>query len=1313
MPSLGNTSIPDADRCPALGRYIAAGCLVVERGDSGLPDDVWARIEGGQWYDLEPGCRPWHLPEPSPSQALDAIGEPPPAEPLSRVLNHRFFGVPGSLSFAGGLLRCGWVRLSVALASDRPDRLVVRVYILPDDVDNAIVPRSDANLKKARAALLARLDFSPDVWAGLTTRDRRDAPRLLDDSEDSARARGARPSLLEMFNSIPSPAPITSDIDDYDAQEAADNLLNSRVAGLDTALYLHQRRSAALMVHWESQKRLMLDPRLSKVADPRGQPWYYDAIAGTCLREPRFYDGPCGGILAEDMGSGKTLICLSLILATRHIPASAPDHLRDGSGVVVRPRVGSLADMAAAYITRNSVPWRNVFGDLAPYGVEYPRCVAAIRRNPASYTIPIPPRPRSTRRLGPSPTPRTVYLSHASLVVVPSNLVQQWKHEIAKHTSGLAVLSIDKDLTVPPLERLLEHDVVLFSFSAFEKLAGSGRPHRLRPREAGPLWDSPLDKIRFKRCIVDEGHKLGSSMSGLARLPQVLSCIHAAAKWIVTGTPSKGLFGVEIDSEARDGSAAQQTAASPHAIELDDLKRVGSLVSSSYLRIRPWDCTGSGPRDSGASWHSYVERPWTTAPRPRPDGGADAPKEPSGAVERRLWTTLRSVIIRHRLSDVSNLLPVVDRRVVYLDGSFQDRLALNLFSMMIIFNAVQSQRTDQDYFFHPRQRSALSQLVSNLRQASFFGGAFFSPNEIRKAVKTAEEFLEEGKIPISTEDEALLRDAIALGRLAETNALKRCVNVFHEIPLYVEDFPWHAGREWSLDFAEGDPVCTDSRLISALQKLLRPLVDAPTSLQLLFQSGRFQACGLEERAKGIRDNKAAVAAATARLAESQSKTLAGNTGFGEDSNSAKHRSSVLSGKQEDTRPSAESLGRLPETDIAAPLAQAKLVSTASAKLSYLIDQIMQHQEEEQIIVFYDNDNVAYYLAGVLEILQVEHLIYAKGLSLERRNQYVVTFNTNPKFRVLLMDITLAAFGIDIQSASRIYFIHPVLNPQVEAQAIGRARRISSNTKDSRPVTVETLVLRGSVDEVVVRRRREITQAEARKCRGLLDDKPINNWIRNVRNLPLPGLKLLSASAEDAVGTEQPPPTGSGGGGPPSAPASAGRTADDVPPSPAQTAPLARPQFLFGRGFGRRPVHPDEDLAVVDHRSLPAEKKPNAKESGARGAAVAEITDRSRRKRSPGDPELVPASASATPASASASFGVGSGAGLWLGSWSGQATATPSSSSSRIPSPPDATGAPPPVPLGSGAGTEIEAGPARKKPRVRFAELGGGEDASGP
>ncbi len=161
-----------------------------------------------------------------------------------------------------------------------------------------------------------------------------------------------------------------------------------------------------------------------------------------------------------------------------------------------------------------------------------------------------------------------------------------------------------------------------------------------------------------------------------------------------------------------------------------------------------------------------------------------------------------------------------------------------------------------------------------------------------------------------------------------------------------------------------------------------------------------------------------------------------------------------------------------------------------------------------------------------------------------------------------MDITQAAFGLDMQSASRIYFINPVLNPQIEAQAIGRARRISQK----KPVTVETLVLRGSLEEVIVRRRGEMSQAEQWKCRSILDDKPIKDWISNAKILPLPGSE--------------------GGGG------------ETSLSGPDQMAKLQTPQAIFGRGFGRE-LHPDQDLVAPS--DVIATSTPKGSEGGGKGA----------------------------------------------------------------------------------------------------------------
>ncbi|KXX76119.1 DNA repair protein rad8 [Madurella mycetomatis] len=1118
----------------AFTNYIAAGCLVLDKVENKFPQEIWSLLELAQWRHFGPFTDDDAIQNGTSETRF-----------LAPEVQRCLLSSSGCLSPYAGLLSHRWIHMSLSISLDDPAKVVARVYILPDDTENSRIPRWDPSLRKARLALLARLDFSKKAWKGEASAARSPSPAAFGSPELASGPDGCEgQSLLQMFNSIPSPDPKLEDIQDFDARDAAYRLIDSDIAGLRTTLYSYQRRSAVLMLQREVQGQKILDPRLVKVVDQLGAPWYYDAVAGIGFREPRYYDRPCGGILAEEMGAGKTLICLALILATRHIPSSIPDIHRTDSPVV-RPRLGSLADMAAACITRNSVPWRTVFGGLEPNGIEYSNCVDAIRRNPGFYEVP-PLHRRKSRQPNIVSTPTKVYLSHASLVIVPPNLVQQWKQEIAKHTSGLKFLVVDKKQKLPPAVELADFDVVLFSSTRFERMW----------KGLDNSWEgvNTLAQIHFKRCIVDEGHKLGNStMRKRSDVHLFIDHLRIASKWIVTGTPSKGLFGVDdtpsLQSAGDEGQASGWQAESSRDLEKDDLKRIGS-IATYYLQMRPWANLPTEIEDSQADWTTYVMQPGHS---PRSAGRADC-----------LRRTLESLIIRHRLPELGSLLPTVDEKIVYLDGSYQDTLVLNLFSMMIIANAVQSERKDQDYLFHPRQRKALIELVSNLRRASFFGGSFFSPAEIRKTVEMAEEFLREGKVQTSDEDVALLREAIAAGRLAETNIVKTCANLFHEIPLYVQNFPWGAGQSWSLDLKEGDPVCTDSRMVLELQKVLQPLVDAPASLQIMFESGRFAERGLEARLKGIDDQDPVSRPAPQRPG---SGTLAGNAQPGQDNGSPGKRRSVILGKGpakvEDTPTAAD----FNEIEIAAPLAGTQLISTASAKLSYLIDQISKYQKQEQIIVFYENDNVAYYLAGVLEILQVQHLIYAKGLTPERRAQYVATFNFNPKFRVLLMDITQAAFGLDMKSASRIYFINPVLNPQVEAQAIGRARRISQK----KPVSVETLVLRGSVEEVIVKRRTEMTQAEQWKCRSILDDKPIYEWILNAKILPLPG-------GEDLPGVEQ-------------------------------MVKLQSPQFIFGRGFGRELSHPDQDLVTVDGPS-------GAEGNEACGVPTGPETGTGRKRRSP-------------------------------------------------------------------------------------------------
>ena len=66
-------------------------------------------------------------------------------------------------------------------------------------------------------------------------------------------------------------------------------------------------------------------------------------------------------------------------------------------------------------------------------------------------------------------------------------------------------------------------------------------------------------------------------------------------------------------------------------------------------------------------------------------------------------------------------------------------------------------------------------------------------------------------------------------------------------------------------------------------------------------------------------------------------------------------------------------------DESSPLKRIMIHRTSSAKLNYLLSQILELYQQEKIIVFSDYGPMMWYLGEALELLGVEHLIYIQRL----------------------------------------------------------------------------------------------------------------------------------------------------------------------------------------------------------------------------------------------------------------------------------------------------------------------------------------------
>lgn len=69
-----------------------------------------------------------------------------------------------------------------------------------------------------------------------------------------------------------------------------------------------------------------------------------------------------------------------------------------------------------------------------------------------------------------------------------------------------------------------------------------------------------------------------------------------------------------------------------------------------------------------------------------------------------------------------------------------------------------------------------------------------------------------------------------------------------------------------------------------------------------------------------------------------------------------------------------------------------------------------------------------------------------------------------------MDINLIGNSLNLCAASRIYFVNPLWNSDLKAQAISTCRRIGQRKE----IHIETLILEGSLDEEMDKLKRNTT-----------------------------------------------------------------------------------------------------------------------------------------------------------------------------------------------------------------------------------------------
>lgn len=394
-------------------------------------------------------------------------------------------------------------------------RVVFRVYILPYDLagaKGALRVRQDTIMAPARRFLrdiLPLVDKSARSWDG---EDSDEAIPLMEHSqvrfqppihayELTVHAQDPR-TLAEIYSDLESPKAVPVPGLGNISQRLLNYDDSLEGLGLRSKLYRYQRRSVAAMLHQELDQQDVPDPLFVPLTTVDGKAFYFQPGTMEVLLE-RPQVAPCrGGILCEELGTGKTVMIISLILATvgqlpkpeqslidervvmtplsfRHFPSTDCATARRRMSYKGKERECRVPSLVELLIDRSRVsPSEEVPNLTTTRGQARAERLAASEDNFESLpleearkaTLPFyfhytgdPTNFDRDRRKRSASAPKRMYLSPGTLIVVPPNLLGQWDREIIKHSEyPLRVLLLRDRSDMPTLRSLCsDYDVRL------------------------------------------------------------------------------------------------------------------------------------------------------------------------------------------------------------------------------------------------------------------------------------------------------------------------------------------------------------------------------------------------------------------------------------------------------------------------------------------------------------------------------------------------------------------------------------------------------------------------------------------------------------------------------------------------------------------------------------------------------------------------------------------------------------------------------------------------------------------------------------
>ncbi|UZJ57114.1 hypothetical protein CBS101457_006434 [Exobasidium rhododendri] len=938
--------------------------------------------------------------------------------------------------------------------------------------------------------------------------------RLLDDSMSGR-------SLGEIYQHIPSPLPLEAPTPE----------------GVKTDMFRYQLRSVHRMLEREGKPEIVKSDYWIPIKTDAGHLFLHPTtleLRREIETTNRATDAR-GGILSEEMGVGKTLEILSLILSTRgllplsavedemasavttalaldwphqewhgldpvskksialeRIPYYSTQVEEQGKPLKERDQVGHPFDKAQLSLQRKKLPSlrdmcahkiRMSGSSIAPeqYSNEeqqfHIRAMKSLLKSATPFYHLWPPlRGHRTPRVEVVRMPVRVYLSAATIVVVPGTLLAQWQAEIAKHTKpdALRVLYLPHATSQIPsaLELANDYDVILLSHARLGKEDKEGSlewnwpsvPRQCKCPYLGstrtidcrcpsvqkyqPSDDmSPLLRCRFKRLCIDEGHVA----AGDSDMVRMASKIKSECRWVISGTPTESLVGSNLYRSSSSSDFHRHRGVT--SVERKDLERLRALLHD-FLHVPLL-----------LNWHSEFETPF---------------KKGSVYSSTRLWKLLSRVMVRNQAKDVEqdSPLPPLKDEVVKLDFTRLERATFNVLQSLILLNAVWSQREDDDYFFHHSNRKHLAAIMENLSLSCFHFAGSDLCEQAREALIHARKQLEKkGKWSENDRSEAEMAIHHLQMALDDDCWVNRGADVVFRVAQLQAEVVGAWRRQIScfdfLQLSAEEAMAMQRAVGSVLQRQATGLLkdgEVGRTEELVTLGDIHRRSILQKQKKIDEEQSHQVSKSRKDRSEREHTSQAAEIGLlsshrlspSKRASPSKNRSNRKMSLLESTVRDYTTRRQLPGDS---GLLLAHISGASSTKLVRLLQVLSTVPPDEKVIIFSNLDNVLYEVSTALDIACLPHFIYASGAGQEKRNEVIEAFRSEQTFvRLLLMKTNIGGRGLDLSCANHTVFLEPILDKSLRVQALKRTWR----TGQKRPVHAVTFVIRDTFEEDVLR-----------------------------------------------------------------------------------------------------------------------------------------------------------------------------------------------------------------------------------------------------